>query len=145
MPTPIAPPEQINVNGLDDYLAVIARIVFQSGMGRPVVNAKWDDIVEAFGGFDINEVADFNPADVDRLCQDSRVIRNRRKIEAIVSNANRILDLESDHGFGAWLKSHPDEPSRNKAIQKEFAFLGPTGVHEFCWIVGEPTAEGCPA
>ena len=134
-------PKRITISGPDDYLAALSRIVFQSGMGRAVVDAKWNDIVAAFDNFAIKTVAQYGPDDIDRLCQDERVIRNRRKIEAIVHNANVLDELEADPGFSAWLRSHPDEMERDAALIQRFKYLGPTGVPEFCWIVGEPTAQ----
>ncbi|QUR68927.1 DNA-3-methyladenine glycosylase I [Mycobacterium spongiae] len=136
-------PEQISVGGVDDYLAAMSRMVFQSGMGRSVVDAKWADISDAFDHFDCASVAAYNPTDVDRLCNDARVIRNRRKIEAIIANANTLLDLDADPGFGVWLKSHPSDADRVTALRKQFKFLGPTGIHEFLWIVGETSDPGC--
>jgi len=46
------------------------------------------------------------------LAQDTRVIRNRRKLSAIVSNAQRMVELDEEHsGFqntsGPTLTSHP--------------------------------------
>lgn len=135
--------ESTPIRTIDDYLAAIARLVFQSGMGRTVVDAKWASINDAFDGFDCAAVADYHSHDIDRLCDDQRVIRNRRKIEAIVSNAQTLLSLEADPGFAIWLRSHTTDEQREAALRKTFKFLGPTGVQEFLWIVGETTEPPC--
>ncbi len=134
-------PQRIPVSGPDDYLAAVARMVFQSGMQRKTITDRWEGIVEAFDGFAIETVAAYSEADIDRLCQDGRVIRNRRKVEAIVRNANRIQKIESEVGFTNWLAGHPDQASRHDAICDEFAFIGPVGVSEFCWIIGASDAD----
>jgi len=82
-------PEQIEVQSLDDYLEVMSKAVFQSGMSWKVVEAKWPTTREAFQNFDVKKVADFSPFDIEALTKDTRVIRNRRKLEAIVFNAQK--------------------------------------------------------
>ena len=86
MPTGKAP-DQIEVKSLDDYLEVMSKVVFQSGMSWKVVESKWPSILEAFHDFDIETVANFGEPELDALTNDTRVIRNRRKLEAIVHNA----------------------------------------------------------
>ena len=61
-------------------------------MSWQVVEAKWDGFREAFAGFDPEAVAAFTGDDVERLAEDTRIIRNRRKIEATVHNAETMLD-----------------------------------------------------
>jgi 3-methyladenine DNA glycosylase Tag len=68
-------PQQIEVKGLSDYLAVITQAVFQSGISWRVIEAKWDGFVAAFDGFDPRKVADLTPDDVDRLAEDTRIVR----------------------------------------------------------------------
>ena len=133
-------PEQVEINGLDDYLAELTKVVFQSGMGRQVVEAKWDGFLDAFEQFDCAKVAALSPEDIDRLVADTRVIRNRRKIEATVHNAETLLELEESGGFTSWLRSHETEAERDKALRREFKFLGPSGIHQFLWAVGESDA-----
>jgi len=36
------------------------------------------------------------PPETDYLTQDAKVIRYRRKLEAVVSNAQRLLELDSE-------------------------------------------------
>jgi 3-methyladenine DNA glycosylase Tag len=60
-------PEQVDDPGPSDYLAVITKAVFQSGMSWDVIEAKWDGFQEAFAGFDPETVAGFGPDEVERL------------------------------------------------------------------------------
>lgn len=90
-------PPQIAVKGLADYLDVLTKAVFQSGISWEVVEAKWVGTREAFVGFDPEHVADLTPDEIDALVKDTRLIRNRAKIEATVQNAATMLDLDQSH------------------------------------------------
>ncbi|MBT5773040.1 MAG: hypothetical protein HOH95_01560 [Dehalococcoidia bacterium] len=92
------PPTRIKPKGTSDYLAVMSQAVFKSGMAWRVVENKWDGIREAFHDFDVVRVASMDEPEIDALAQDTRVIRNRRKLNAIVSNAARMVELEAEHG-----------------------------------------------
>jgi DNA-3-methyladenine glycosylase I len=137
MPTGTAP-QTINPQSLNDYLDVMSKAVFQSGMSWKVVEGKWAGTREAFYNFDVKKVADMNAFDLEQLAQDTRVIRNRRKLGAVVSNAQKMLDLETEHGtFQNYLRSHDDFDATLTSIKKEFSFMGPTGIYYFLYVVGE--------
>ena len=83
-------------------------------------------------------MASLSPDEIDKLTQDTRVIRNRRKLEAIVSNASRMIELEDEHGsFRAYLRSHKGFEETVKALRKDFKFMGDTGCYYFLHVVGE--------
>src|SRR5438093_6766258 len=104
---PAQAPTKIKPKGLADYLEVMTKAVFQSGMSWRVIEAKWDGFWVAFEGFDAKKVANFTPDDVNRLTQDTRIVRNRRKIEATVDNAVEMVALDREHkGFRNYLRSH---------------------------------------
>lgn len=131
-------PRQIKPTKLADYLEVMTKAVFQSGISWQVVEAKWDGFLEAFAGFDPATVAAFGGDDVDRLVEDTRIIRNRRKIEATVTNAETMLALDGEPGgFSGWLRSHADFDATVAALRGEFRFLGDTGAYYFLYVVGE--------
>lgn len=131
-------PDQIEPQSLGDYLEILTKVVFQSGISWKVVESKWPGIREAFRNFDPEVVAAFGPDDVEALVTDKRVIRNRRKLEAIVGNARQLLELDQTHsGFRAYLRSHPDFPARVKAVRKQFKFVGDMGCYYFLYVVGE--------
>ena len=60
-------PERITPKKLSDYLDVMTRAVFQSGISWRVVDAKWAGTRAALFDFDPERVADLTPEDVDRL------------------------------------------------------------------------------
>ena len=131
-------PQQIKPTKLADYLEVMTKAVFQSGMSWAVIEAKWDGFREAFAEFDPAAVAAFSGEDVDRLAEDTRIIRNRRKIEATVTNAETMLTLDGGSGgFTGWLRSHADFEATVAALRGEFRFLGDTGTYFFLYVVGE--------
>ena len=132
------PPERIEPASLDDYLEVMSKAVFQSGMSWRVVEAKWPGIREAFQDFSTQKVADLSVFEVEALARDTRVIRNRRKLAAIVDNAQRMIELDREHGsFRSYLRSHGDFDATLAALRKDFKFLGPTSVYFFLYVVGE--------
>src|SRR6266571_848533 len=103
---------------LSGYLDAMARVMFQTGISWRVVDAKWPGIQEAFHGFDPNRVAKLRTKDLDKLMTDTRVIRNRKKLEAIAGNAGRMVELD-----------------------KEFAYMGDTGTWYFLWMVGRKVPD----
>jgi 3-methyladenine DNA glycosylase Tag len=122
---------------LSGYLDAMARVMFQTGISWRVVEAKWPGIQAAFRGFDPPRVAKLTAKDIDRLMGDTRVIRNRKKLEAISSNAGRMLELDAEHGgFNNYLDSLGDFDSTKKALHKQFAYMGDTGTWFFLWMVG---------
>ena len=131
-------PEQVEPKGLADYLEVMSKAVFQSGMSWKVVESKWPGLREAFREFDPETLAELTEPELDELSQDTRGIRNRRKIEAIIGNARQMLELEGTHGsFRSYLRSHDDFDSTVKDLRKQFKFLGEMGCYYFLHVVGE--------
>jgi len=131
-------PTQIRPSGPGDYLEVLTKAVFQSGMSWRVVDAKWPGIREAFAEFDPAAVAAFSPDDVDRLAADTRVIRNRRKIEATVENAATIVEIdEREGGVDRWLGSLGGFDAQVSVLIRSFRFLGETGAYYFLYVVGQ--------
>ena len=131
-------PKQINPKGLADYLHVLTKSVLQSGISWRVVEAKWAGTREAFKGFDPVKVANLTPKQVDALAQDTRLIRNRKKIEATVENAETMLALDREHGgFRKYLRSFPDYDALQTDLVKRFKFLGNMGAFHFLYVVRE--------
>jgi 3-methyladenine DNA glycosylase Tag len=131
-------PEQIVPQRTGDYLEIMSKAIFQSGISWQVVHNKWPGIHEAFHGFDHRLVASLTEAELAELCVNPKVIRNRRKIEAIVDNARQMLDLEEEHGsFKGYLRSHGDFEKTVADLRKRFKFLGEMGAFYFLYVVGE--------
>ena len=135
-------PERIQPQSINDYLDVMSRSVFQSGLSWKVVDNKWPGTREALAGFDANTVAGFTDADLDRLTEDTRIIRSRRKLNAVVYNAQKMLELEAEHGsFQTYLRSHGGFESTLADIRKQFKYMGDAGTFHFLWVVGEDVPD----
>jgi DNA-3-methyladenine glycosylase I len=142
---------------------------FQSGLSWLTILRKRDNFRRAFAGFEIEAVARFGPAGVDRLLADAGIVRNRAKIEATINNARRCLELTDEFGSLAayvW-RFEPDPDSRpavldqatlleqsfsaeSKAMSKDlrrrgWSFVGPTTVYAFMEAMGlvDDHLDGC--
>src|ERR1039457_4376729 len=67
---------------------------FQSGLSWLIILRKRENFRHAFDGFDIEKVARYTDADVDRLMADQGIVRNRAKIEATIANARAAADVD---------------------------------------------------
>lgn len=135
-------PKQIKPKRLGDYLEIMSKAVFQTGISWKVVENKWPGIREALRGFDAAAVASLTEKDLAELSQDTRVIRNRRKLEGIVENARRLIELEEQHrGFKNYLRSHDSFDALVKDMRKQFKFLGEMGAYYFLYVVGEKVPD----
>jgi DNA-3-methyladenine glycosylase I len=83
----------------------------QAGLSWITILRRRDGYRKAFAGFDASKVADFTAEDVERLMQDTGIIRNRNKIASTISNAQHFLEVQQEFGsFCDYLKSFlPDK------------------------------------
>lgn len=138
MPREKGAPPQVTPKGLADYLEAMTKSAFQAGISWDVILAKWDGFKEAFRDFDAEHVASLTPRDVDRLVKDTRIVRNRSKIEATVHNAQRLIDLDREFGgFRKYLRSFKSYDELVKDMRKRFKFLGESGCYIFLYVVKE--------
>jgi Methyladenine glycosylase len=87
-------------------------------------------------------VASLTEAQLADLTSDTRIIRNRKKVEAIVDNARRMIDLDEQHkGFRKYLRSHGGFEGTVADLRKQFRFLGETGCYYFLWVVKEEVPD----
>lgn len=76
----------------------------QAGLSWRTVLHKRENFRRAFAGFEPARVARFGARDVNRLMQDSGIIRNRLKIESTLSNARHFLRVQEESGsFDAFI------------------------------------------
>ncbi len=139
--------------GLFERLSLEA---FQAGLSWLTVLRKREAFRTAFARFDPALVAQFSAADVDRLLADSGIIRNRRKIEAAITNARATLALrETGESLAELVWQHapqqspsprsdaevpshsPESMALARALkQRGFVFVGPTTVFALMSAVG---------
>ncbi|MEM6670710.1 MAG: DNA-3-methyladenine glycosylase I [Pseudomonadota bacterium] len=140
---------------------------FQSGLSWLTILRKRENFRAAFAGFDFEKIAEFGEADVERLLQDTGIVRHRRKIESTINNAKRAIALREETGSLAayfwrfepddadrpdrmWKHSVPGETAASKALSKDlkkrgWSFVGPTTAYAFMQAMGQVNdhLEGC--
>lgn len=141
-----------NEQGLYERLMLEA---FQSGLSWLTILRKREGIRDAFSQFVPEAVAAFTDDDIERLMHDARIIRNRQKINAAITNAKATITLREHGGLDALIWSfapesgHPpttvhDVPAFTaestelaKALKKAgFVFVGPTTAYATMQAIG---------
>jgi len=113
--------------------------IMQAGLSWETVLKKRKAFNKAFDGFSVQKVAAYGSKEVARLMADESIIRNRRKIEAIVANAQTILTLRTTHGsFAKWLAAHHPRSKKEwiALFKKTFTFTGGEITGEFLMSIG---------
>jgi len=141
MPHSIIIPKKFTPRSDREYFEILAKSIFQAGFNWHIVERKWPSITKAFLGFDLYRVSRMTDHDLDQLLKNPGVIRNGRKIQAIIENARKIRQLSKEHGsFRKFLSSNRTwkYPERRKFLVKQFASVGQTALFVFLYTVNEP-------
>ena len=127
---------------------------FQSGLSWRTILVKLPAFRAAFADFDLSVVARYDESDVARLLADAGIVRHRGKIEAVVNNAGRGLELIEERGSLAayfWsfeppaaelgepqtLTTSPAAIAMSKDLKKRgWRFVGPTTAFAFMQAMG---------
>ena len=126
---------------------------FQSGLSWLTILRKRDNFRAAFDGFDVAKVAGYGDPEVQRLMADAGIVRNRAKIDATISNARAIAELDGDLTELLWsfapvprprpvdLSEVPATSPESTAMAKElkrrgFRFVGPTTAYALMQATG---------
>lgn len=128
----------------NEYLEIMARVIFSAGLNWIVIEKKWPDIKRLFVNFSLNKVAAMNELDKEELMRDSKMIRNLPKINAIINNAKALLLVKKTFGsIDAYIEitKKTGEKSLIKDLGKRFSFLGPSTALMFLYGVGEKMRE----
>ena len=92
----------------------------QAGLSWITILKKRENFREALDGFDPQRIARYTPARIEKLMQNSGIIRNRLKLEAAVKNARAFLDAQDEFGgFHSYLWSFVE----GRPIQHHFASI----------------------
>jgi DNA-3-methyladenine glycosylase I len=144
-----------------DSKALFGKLILdgaQAGLSWITILRRQEGYFDVFDGLDPAIVAHYTDQDRDRLMQDARIIRNRLKIDAAITNARAYIALEekgvsfSDYLWGFMegktlhneFKSMAQLPAQtplSQKISKElknkgFKFVGPTIIYAFMQAVG---------
>jgi len=128
---------------------------FQSGLSWATILRKRPAFRAAFDDFSPDAVAGYGDRDVERLSADAGIVRNRRKIEATITNARATLGLRSSGGLVELVWSFqpgttpaptsydevptrsPESTALSKALRSHgFTFVGPTTMYALMEAVG---------
>ena len=128
---------------------------FQSGLSWATILRKRPAFRAAFDDFDPEAVAGYGEADVERLMSDAGIVRNRRKIDATITNARATVLLREDGGLVdlVWSfrpsetpaptsyadvpTSSPESVALAKALRKNgLRFVGPTTMYALMEAIG---------
>jgi DNA-3-methyladenine glycosylase I len=140
---------------------------FRAGLNWEVVFHKREALRSAFADFDYERVAGFGKRDLKRLLADADIIRNRRKIEGVIENARRAVEVAEQEGSLAhylW-RFEPRErpvpkdrgdlselsdsaegvPLTKDLKERRWRFVGPTTVYSFMQVAGlvDNHLDGC--
>ena len=131
---------------------------FQAGLSWRTILHKRENFRKAFARFDYRKIARFTAKDRARLLKDAGIIRNRAKIAATLSNAQRFMEVQREFGtfskyMWSWVKGRPlahkirkrgdiptvipEAEAWAKDLKKRgFKFLGPTVVYAHMQAAG---------
>ena len=130
----------------DGLFEIMCLQVFQAGLTWRMILARRDAFRAAFDGWRIDSVAAMGPEAVDALLGDASIIRNRRKIEACIRNAQTVQGLQREHGsFCGWFYDvlpGGDLGELQRALRATFRFMGPEIARMWLMASGRiPPAE----
>ena len=141
----------------------------QAGLSWITILKRREAYKKAFADYDAEKVARMTEQDVERLLQNSGIIRNRNKIKATITNAQHFLELQKEFGsfcnylrtflpngkpiINHWtsLSEIPSSTPLSDAISKDmkkrgFKFFGTTICYAHLQAVGyvNDHLEECP-
>ena len=113
----------------------------QAGLSWTTILIKQDNFRKAFSNFDIKKIANYGKSDISRLLANSGIVRNKLKINAVIFNARKILELQKKYGsFKSWLKINNDSnlSLTNWVVlfKENFKFTGNEITKEFLTSTG---------
>jgi DNA-3-methyladenine glycosylase I len=130
----------------------------QAGLSWTTILNKRNGYRHAYGGFDVEKVAKYDKKDIEKLLNNSDIVRNRLKINASVKNAKAFLSVCNEFGTfdayiwqfvrqrpktNSWRQEHdipaytPESEAMSKDLkQRGFSFVGSTICYAFMQAVG---------
>ncbi len=130
----------------------------QAGLSWNTILRKRENFRQAFDNFEIERVAGYNDTKIQELLANAGIVRNKAKINAIIQNANRVLEIQQEFstldaylwGFtggvtvqNSWqtLSQIPATSSISDAMSKDmiargFKFCGSTILYAFMQAAG---------
>lgn len=133
---------------------------FQAGLSWITILRKRENFRKEFDGFDVKKIIKYTEKDIARLMKDEGIVRHRGKIESVINNAQRALEMKKEFGslaayfwkFDPHINERPTSFKQDElklmattatsiAISKDlkkrgWSFVGPTTVYAFMQAMG---------
>lgn len=101
---------------LFEYMVLDA---FQAGLSWNTIINKRKNFEKAFDNFDAKKIAKYTEKDLSRLMNDVGIIRNRQKIKATITNAQKFLDVQKEFGsFNIYIWQFTNHQTIKNKIKK---------------------------
>lgn len=132
--------------------------MFQAGLSWKTILAKRENFRKAFDNFDYKQIVLFDQEKIEELMQNSGIIRNRKKIESTVTNAQEFMKVQKEYGsFDHYIWHFTDFKTIDHKINQNnlapakddlsikiaanlkkmgFKFLGPVIIYSFIQSIG---------
>ncbi len=130
----------------------------QAGLSWIIILKKEKNYYKAFDNFDAKKIVKYDQKKIDELLDNPGIVRNKLKVNSVVTNAKAFLDVQKEFGsFDKYLwgfsnhkviqnkfKSLKEVPAKtplaeeiSKDLKKRgFKFVGPTIVYAFMQAIG---------
>ena len=111
----------------------------QAGLSWETILKKEKNFRAAFDNFDIEKIAAYNEEKIQVLLNDAGIIRNKLKINAVIYNAQAVIEIKKEYGtFINWLDLESPKPKEDwvRLFKKRFKFVGGEIVAEFLMSLG---------
>ena len=141
-----------------ELFAMLNLELFQAGLNWSTILNKEENFRKAFDYFDPEIIIKYDDKKINELMNDKGIIRNIKKINAVITNAKAFLKIKKEFGsFDKYIwgftnrkiidnhiKSLNDIPSNSplsKEISKDlkkrgFNFVGPTIIYSYLQAIG---------
>ncbi len=130
----------------------------QAGLSWDTILRKREGYRKAFDHFNVNRISQYSKSDVSRLLANPEIIRNKLKVNAIITNARSFLRVQREFGSfdrylwqfvngkpiqNSWKRmteipssSHESEAMSKDLKKRGFKFVGTTICYAFMQAVG---------
>ena len=130
----------------------------QAGLSWKCILDKRENMREAFDNFDYKKISKYDDKKIDELLNNKGIIRNKRKINALITNANKFIEVQKEFGsFDKYIWSFTDGkqidnklddesplPARNELsdtiskdlIKRGFKFTGSIIIYSYMQAIG---------
>ncbi len=125
---------------------------FQAGLSWECILNKREAFRAAFSQFDAEAICQYDTKKIESLMQNKAIIRNRRKINATITNAEIFLKIQKEYGsfskyFWSWTQGHViyekdctssprSDLISNDLKKRGMKFVGTTIIYAYMQAVG---------